>query len=357
MTRTFHRALPMLGLFAGLSAFSSLEAQTPPAEDPPPAYVEKLEEGQDLLEEGNSSAAVKALQQADKLAKGSCWECHLGLAKAFNQLRAYREVLKHVEKVLQLTSERNPRIEAYNEQGLALVALAGEDAKQLAEAEKAFRQVLELSDGKVNAARFNLGYTLLRMSRDAEGLALLKEYLAREPEGASAEDAKALLENPLRARKRLIPDFELVTLDGTYLTSEELRGKVVLLDFWGTWCPPCIAAIPSLRSMSQRMKKKPFVLVSISNDADEGALRKFVAEHQMLWPQVWDRRHELIRKLKIEGFPTYLLVSHEGEILYAASGWGPHIERDLNMKISSALRAVKRTEKASSGSQQGPGNR
>jgi peroxiredoxin len=360
--RNRHRGRTPAGLAATLLALVCIAAAEP--QKPQPADAEKLAEGPRLLEEGKYKEAIKAFQEADKLADvgrykeavkafkeadkladGTCVECRLGLARAFNKLGAYKEVLKNVDSILKATSDKNVLIGAYNERGVALVAMAGDDPKQLAEAEKALRQVLELSGGRINAARFNLGYTLLRMSRDEEGIALLKEYLANDPRADSAEIAKDLIANPVRARKRLVPEFELVTLAGDYLTSDDVRGKVLLLDFWGTWCPPCVAAVPSLRSLSRRMEDDPFVLVSVSTDTDEAALREFVAKEKMTWPQVWDQRQEFTRKCKVAGFPTYMLVSHDGEILYMVSGWGEAIERELSLKIASALRAARKSAK------------
>src|SRR6185295_2222203 len=309
--------------------------------------AEAFKEADRLSEEGKYKEAVKAFKEADKLANGTCLECRLGLARAFNRLGADREASKNVDAVLQQTSEKNLLIGAYNEQGVALVALAGEDPRQLAEAEKAFRKVLELSGGKINSARFNLGYALLRMSRDEEGVAVLKEYLQNDPRAESAETAKDLIANPVRARKRLVPDFELVTLSGEYLTTDDVRGKVLLLDFWGTWCPPCVASVPGLRSLSHRMEDEPFVLVSVSTDQDETALREFIAREKMTWPQVWGKQHDFTRKCQVQGFPTYMLVSPEGEILYTISGWGEGIERELSLRISSAVRVAKKSEKTS----------
>jgi len=317
------------------------------AEPPKPrsVYADKLEEGQDLFEAGSYGEAVKSFREADRLADGACVECRLGLARAFNKLGAYKEALKNVDAILKATGDENDLISAYNEQGVALVAQAGQDPKKLAEAEKAFRQVLELSGGKISAARFNLGFTLLRMSRDEEGIAVLKEYLAKDPRADSAETAKELIANPARARKRLVPDFELVTLEGEYLTAEDVRGKVLLLDFWGTWCPPCVASIPGLRSLSRRMADEPFVLLSVSTDSDEAALRGFVAKEKMTWPQVWDKKHEFTHKCQVDGFPTYMLVSPEGEIVYEVKGWGQAIERELARRVSSAVRAAKKSAK------------
>ncbi len=333
-------ALVSLALFLFFPATGS-----PAPAEPPPAWAPKLQEGRRLIEEKKYYDAVKALRKADKLAEGACLPCHLGLARAFNKLGAWRDALKHSEAALALTSDRSQLSEVYNEQGLALVALAGDDPKQLAAAEKAFRQVLDLTNGNANAARFNLGYTLLKMTRDAEGVALLREYLAKEPKAFRAEEARDLIANPLRARKRLFPDFELVTLGGTFVTSEDLRGKVVLLDFWGTWCAPCVAAVPTLRNWSQRMEKSPFVLLSVSIDSDEAALRKFIDRNKMLWPQVWDERHSFARKCEVESYPTYILLSHEGEILLRSRGWGSRIEQELNAKIASAIQAAQESAK------------
>lgn len=341
MIKDRHPGLGPLFVAASLLAFASIASAAEPS--PPPAHAEKLQDAQDLLEQGKPKEAVKLFREADKLAGGSCVECDLGLAKTFNKLTAHKDALKHVDEVLRQNAEPGQLVQAYNEQGLALSAIAGDDREKLEGAEKAFRKAHELSGGKSNAIRYNLGYTLLRLSRDAEGVALLKEYLQRDPRAASAEQAKDLIANPLRARKRLLPDLDFVTLAGEYLSSEDLKGKVVLVDFWGTWCAPCVAAIPSLRSMSRRMEKDPFVLLSISNDADEAALRGFIAEHKMTWPQVWDKQREATRKCAVNTFPTYLLVSHEGEILHVVSGWGDHIERDLNTRVVTALRAARKS--------------
>jgi thioredoxin-like negative regulator of GroEL len=327
----------------GLLAVTFIAADEPPKT--PAVQAEKLEEAQGLLEEDKHNEAVKAFKEADKLAGGSCVECRIGLARAFNKLGAHKEALKNVDAILKAATDPNDLVAAYNEQGVASVALAGQDPAQLEQAVQAFRKVLELSGGKINAARFNLGFTLLRLSRDEEGVAILKEYLEKDPSGGNAEIAKDLIANPLRARKRLVPEFEVVTLEGEYLTSADVQGKVLLLDFWGTWCAPCVAAVPSLRSLARRMEKDPFVLVSVSTDIHEATLREFVAKHQMSWPQVWDKQHAFSRKCKVEGYPTYMLVSHEGEIVYLVRGWGEGIERDLMAKVSSAIRAARKSVK------------
>lgn len=309
-----------------------------PAAPSSPALVE----GQDLLEEQKFKEAIKAFKQAEKELGKPCVECQLGLAKAFNKLGAFRDALKSVEAVLAAPSNPAQQSWAYNEKGVALLASAGQDAEKLGASAEAFRKVLELTEGKANAARFNLGAVLLRRGDDAEGVKVLEEYLARDPQAASAAEAKSLIANPLRARKRLVPEFELVTLAGEYLTPEEVRGKVVLFDFWGTWCAPCVASVPSLRALARRLADEPFVLVSVSTDQDEQKLREFIAKNEMGWPQVWDKDHTITRDWQIRSYPTYLVVSPEGEIVYSAIGWGSGIEIELKQRISSAVRKTKK---------------
>lgn len=341
--RNLHRARWLAGLAAGLLALLSSPLLAAPSQ--PPVPMDKLLEGRGLYDAGKYKEAVRSFKEADKLANGSCAECLLWLAKALDKLGAYKEALKDIDSVSGMTTNKTVLIGASNERGIALVGLAANDPKQLAPAEKAFRQALEMSDGMINSIRFSLGVTLLQMSRDEEGVAILREYLAKGPGAADAEVARKLIANPVRARKRIVPDFELTTLAGDYLTAEELRGKVLLLDFWGTWCPPCVASVPSLRSLSHRLKDDPFRLVSISTDADEKSLREFVAKNQMDWPQVWDERQAFTQQCGIRSFPTYVLVSPEGEILHVASGWGMETERDLSSRIHAAVRALQKSAK------------
>ncbi|HEX7180485.1 MAG TPA: redoxin family protein [Thermoanaerobaculia bacterium] len=326
--------------FSAAMAFPGVDQPDPPAAAPTP-----LEEARDLMEEENYKDAIRSFKQADKLAGGNCLECQLGLARAHNKIGAYKVALERAEAAIRLAKDEPNLALAYHEQGTALFALAGDDPKILGQAEKAFREVLAKTQGKINAVRYNLAAVLLRQGRDADGVALLKEYLENEPDGAYAESARELIKTPLRARKRLVPDFELVTLSGDYLTSEDLRGKVILLDFWATWCAPCVAALPDLKELARRKAKDPFVLLSVSADHDEAALRAFLNKNGVTWPQVWEKSHEFIHQCKVNRFPTYLLVDHTGEIVYSASGWGPGIERELESRIFFAIRTAKKNAK------------
>lgn len=147
---------------------------------------------------------------------------------------------------------------------------------------------------------------------------------------------------PADAARKLFPDFNLKTLEGRPISSRALRGKVLLLDFWGTWCPPCVAAVPSLRDLSRDMKGEPFVLVSIAVEEDDGPVRDFVKRNRMDWPQVWDRNAAFSRTAGISRFPTYILVSHDGTVLNTVTGTSRGIEKSLRAQVATAVEAAKK---------------
>ena len=288
------------------------------------------------------SEAIRGLQAADKLAGGSCAACQLALAMAYNAAGAFKDAVKSAGAAVGLTTDADLRSLAYNEQGTALLGSAKTDPARLVDAEAAFRQSLAAAPS--DFARLNLGITLLRLARDAEGVAELQTYLAEYPFAPEAEKARELVDNPLRARKNLFPDLDFVTLGGEYLTAASLRGKVVLIDFWGTWCLPCRAGMPGLKSIAHRHANDPFVLVSISNDPDKTAVVDFVAKNEMTWPQVWDERQDIIRRCGVDSYPTYLLLDPSGEVIYSRKGWGHNTDIDIARQVAQAVKAARKAK-------------
>src|SRR5262245_47031177 len=122
---------------------------------------------------------------------------------------------------------------------------------------------------------------------------------------------------PGPAAGKIAPDFSGGPLDGTPFPLADLRGKVVVLDFWATWCPPCRAMIPHTRDMVRRLARKPFALVSISADADEALLRDFVRGEGMYWTHLLDGPNgPIITTYEVESFPSIYVLDANGVIRY-----------------------------------------
>lgn len=269
-------------------------------------------------------------------------ECFFEMAQTYMALEAYKSAAESCDKTIEFSGgDTQKQAQAYNLKGIAVLTQAGsKDPKKLQEAEALFRQGLALNTD-LPILRYNLGYALLQESRDPEGLAELKKYVELVPEGSKSEEALKMIENPRRAREAYAPDFSLTTSEGEYISLDDLRGKVVLLDFWGTWCPPCVASVPVLRDLRKRYEKeKSFVMISISSDGVEEKWRDFIVKNQMVWPQYLDRDRRVQHAFDVHDFPTYILIDHEGIVRFHAVGSGWERTGDLDSAIKKEMKIV-----------------
>jgi thiol-disulfide isomerase/thioredoxin len=103
----------------------------------------------------------------------------------------------------------------------------------------------------------------------------------------------------------------------------EYRGKVVLLDFWASWCGPCRRSLPSLKRLQAVYGTADFVLISVSEDDDESDWRSFVSSNQMTWTQRWDSDSTLQSKFGVSALPTYILIGRDGAVVQTFVGEAP----------------------------------
>src|SRR5262249_31364047 len=111
-----------------------------------------------------------------------------------------------------------------------------------------------------------------------------------------------------------IPAFSVTTLDGRQLSSSDLKGKVVLVNFWATWCPPCRAEIPDLMELQERYRDKLVVLGISEDDPPVDDVRKFVATQKMNYPVAMSTAD--VRKIfrGVVALPTTFVIDPEGRL-------------------------------------------
>jgi thiol-disulfide isomerase/thioredoxin len=266
--------------------------------------------------------ALKAFKRANELKGQTSAEALLLMANAYMGLEAYKTVATTCDKVIELTAN-DPAMQAaaFNLKGIAIQKQSdGKDQKKLQEAETALRQSAALKQAPPDV-HYNLGVVLMQQNRDAEGAAELKKFVKLAPDAFNAEEARKMIDNPRRAREPFAPDFSITSSEGEDISLDELKGKVVLLDFWGTWCGPCVESVPGLRELNKEFaKESSFVMISVSSDGDENKWKNFVVKEKMVWTQYLDRDRKVQRAFRVDRFPTYILLDAEGVIRYRSSG-------------------------------------
>lgn len=117
------------------------------------------------------------------------------------------------------------------------------------------------------------------------------------------------------------PEVEGADINGELFRLKNLRGKYVLIDFWGTWCGACLAGMPAMKAFQQENADK-LVLVGIANDKDVEKVKACMEKHGMTWTNLlqWQGDNDYVARFNVQGFPTKVLVDPRGTIVYRGSG-------------------------------------
>ena len=125
------------------------------------------------------------------------------------------------------------------------------------------------------------------------------------------------LETPVQA-----PDFSLDDMDGEQHSLRDYRGKVIMLNFWATWCPPCRREIPSMESIYQDMGDKGFVVLGVNQFETPDHVFAYMGQLSVFptFPILFDPDSRISERYAVKGLPTTLLINRQGEVVYRAAG-------------------------------------
>ena len=107
------------------------------------------------------------------------------------------------------------------------------------------------------------------------------------------------------------------TRGGAPLTWNQLKGKVVLIDFWGVWCGPCRRAIPHLKELAAKYEAEGLVVIGIHTDDDAAKGPDYVREEKISYPVAFDENNEVIPRFHVDSYPDYYLIDRSGKLRFA----------------------------------------
>jgi len=131
-----------------------------------------------------------------------------------------------------------------------------------------------------------------------------------------------------------LPPIESFGLEGAL---PKLKGKVVYLDFWASWCAPCKASFPVLDAWQREFASKGFTVLGVSVDETSTDMQRFLSAHPVSFPVVRDATHKLAEEANIASMPTSFLIDRKGVIRHVRNGFHPNDNASTKAAIASLL--------------------
>jgi peroxiredoxin len=137
------------------------------------------------------------------------------------------------------------------------------------------------------------------------------------------------------------PDFNLMSLDGRSVRLRDLRGKLVLLNFWATWCAPCLHEMPSMERLYQTFKPTQFILLAVSMDRQGAEVaRPYADKLKLTFPILLDPASQVARQYGVRGLPTTYLIAPDGVLLGAVVGARDWYRTEAKALLAGLLRQM-----------------
>jgi thiol-disulfide isomerase/thioredoxin len=309
--------------------------------------------------QGQKALARDSFLKANKQDGGHCSEC---LAHAFamaKDLNDYRNMEVVLRDWLLLADNDTQRADLHLRLGRVLQneGVAEKKDKYFSESCDELKAALAL-DPTLAIAHFGMGVSLAHLHQDDDARAEFETFLSQDKENLYAHPrAERFVERIDLARATMAPAFSITTLDGQQLAMDSLAGKVVLIDFWATWCGPCREALPRVREIAHKFQNEPFVVLSVSLDDDEGKWKDFVGKNGMTWPQYRDGGHNgtVAGLFNVHMIPATFTIDADG-VLEDQHVGDADIEGKLKKLIARAVQVAHENSVSPPAAKDAPGN-
>lgn len=328
------RTLSSLRVLAFLLAAATLaRAQTPELPDIPSAARDAYRQGLDAEGRQQYDIAFDRFQAALKQA-GACLDCMEAIARTEQAMGNDKAALATAAKMYAAASLPKSKARAdmltgriayeqyfeYTDGSGGYDKNPGKAQDALRRAEAAFARAAQEDPGNEQLLMLH-GHLLASLKRDSDASAAFAACAA-VPGTSAAECARALRfsKNVDVARNEPAPRFEAKTLEGKPVSLDSLAGKIVLIDFWGTWCPVCRRDSDYVQSLHGSFDTDRFVLLEVDSGDTRAALESYIHDNDMQGVQIQDENNTLQNLFRVSAFPTYVILDGDGVIRMRVRG-------------------------------------
>ena len=295
-------------------------------------FEKAFDEARVLAAQGRLEDAIDAYRKAAKLQADKCAPCFQMIGHANLQLGKLKESAAAFRQAVEL----KPANEADLYNVLGVVLYLENKKESFEQAAVALQRAIDLSGGKLVMAYYNLGFALIKSGKEQQGIEALKKFIELAPAAGEAAQARAVIGNPKMVDARIATSFDVKSSSGEELSLEKLRGKIVLLDFWASWCGPCRVDMPEVRKIWKKYNSDHFLIIGINLDRNRPSFEAYAKEQGVTWPQYFDGLgwgNKISLLYRVTAIPHTILIDQDG-VIQATGLRGS----DLSNKIGELLK-------------------
>ncbi len=273
-----------------LCFLTSLPGQEPTGGPTSEKAQKTFREASELERKHSLTWAIDSFKKADKQDGGHCTICQEKMVMYGIELRDWKTAELGAGELVSTARDEKETARAHYQLGRVFLNEGLDKRKD----EWFSRAHDELTKALASFANFPTavyldGVALAHLKQDNAAKARFEQFAKMQPEGdVDRQRALRYISQPELARARMAPAFSVTTTDGKVISLDDLQGKVVLLDFWATWCGPCREALPHMKDLVRKFQGQPLVVLSVSVDDDPAKWKEFIAKNEMSWPQYCD---------------------------------------------------------------------
>jgi thiol-disulfide isomerase/thioredoxin len=302
-----------------------------------PKFQAAMTEAKRLQKERQLFFALDEYKKANKIAAGKDAACLNTMLDLQMNGGSYKDAATTASALEAIATNPLEKSRAETARGRALAIEAGDKKRDLLNnADAAFKAAI--ADNPKNAGALYLdGQVLARLGQMDAARDQFKACVSCvSPSDPSYLRAQHFAEDPSLSLHKMAPAFTVTALDGSKFNLDAMGGRVVLIDFWATWCGPCNEELPHMKKIAKEFAGQPLVIISVSWDSDETKWKNFIDKNEMTWVQYRDADHVLSKNFGVEAIPHYFTIDSDGVLTAEMLGSGSDVEGKLKKLIAKA---------------------